>query len=69
MNLQDFHTRVDGAVSGEDLAELLARGMQKGREQEDSEGADRAAESAVRKLEVKVSFLTSVRSSRVTTVG
>ena len=66
VTLQDFHTRVDGAVSGEDLAELLARGMQKGQEQEDIEGADRAAESAVRKLEIKVSFISSVRSSRVT---
>lgn len=56
-------------MSGEDLAELLARGMQKGREQEDLEGADRAAESAVRKLEIKVSSISSVRSSRVTTTG
>lgn len=53
--LQDFHTRVEGAVSGEDLAQLLARVFQKGREQEDADGADRAAESAVRKLEIKVS--------------
>lgn len=52
--VQDFHTRVEGAVSGEDLAQLLSRVFQKGREQEDADGSDRAAESAVRKLEIKV---------------
>lgn len=56
LGMQDFHTRVEGSVSGEDLAQLLFKVFQQGREQEDAEGADRAAQSAVRKLEIKVSL-------------
>lgn len=59
--MQDFHTRVEGGVSGEDLAQLLARVFQAGKEQEDAEGADRAAQSAVRKLEIKVDIPVACR--------
>ena len=51
MWLQDFHTRVDGALLGEDLAKLLYKVFKSGHEQ----GAARAAKSAVCKLEIKVS--------------
>lgn len=51
---QDFHSRVEGAVSGDDLARLLYKAFKSGHEQEDEQGAARAAQSAVCKLEIKV---------------
>ena len=54
MWLQDFHTRVDDALLGEDLAQLLYKVFKSGQEQEDEQGAARAAQSAVCKLEIKV---------------
>lgn len=50
---QDFHSRVEGAVSGDDLARLLYKAFKSGHEQEDEQGAARAAQSAVCKLEIK----------------
>lgn len=56
---QDFHSRVEGAVSGDDLARLLYKVFKSGHEQEDEQGAARAAQSAVCKLEIKVHPSTS----------
>ncbi|KAL3139315.1 hypothetical protein ABBQ38_003653 [Trebouxia sp. C0009 RCD-2024] len=50
---QDFHTRVEGALLGEDLAQLLYKVFKSGHEQEDEQGAARAAQGAVCKLEIK----------------
>ena len=52
--VQDFHTRVEGALLGEDLAQLLYKVFRAGRKQEEEQGAARAAQSAVCKLEIKV---------------
>ena len=52
--LQDFHSRVESAVSGDDLAQLLYKVFKSGHEQEDERGAARAAQSAKCKLEIKV---------------
>jgi len=41
-------------VSGDDLARLLYKAFKSGHEQEDEQGAARAAQSAVCKLEIKV---------------
>lgn len=57
---QDFHTRVEGALLGEDLAQLLSKVFKVGHEQEDEQGAARAAQSAVCKLEIKVSWVAIV---------
>ncbi len=45
---------MEGAVSGDDLARLLYKAFKSGHEQEDEQGAARAAQSAVCKLEIKV---------------
>lgn len=45
---------MEGALLGEDLAQLLFKVFKSGHEQEDEQGAARAAQSAVCKLEVKV---------------
>lgn len=58
--MQDFHTRVEGALVGEDLAQLLSKVFKAGHEQEDELGAARAAQSAVCKLEIKVSWVAIV---------
>ena len=55
--MQDFHTRVEGALLGEDLAQLLYKIVKAGHEQEDEQGAARAAQSAVCKLEIKVCWV------------
>ena len=54
MCLQDFHTRVEDALLGEDLAQHLFKVFKSGHEHEDEQGAARAAKSAVCKLEIKV---------------
>ncbi len=55
--MQDFHSRVEGAVSGDDLAQLLYKVFRSGHEQEDEQGAARAAQSAMCKLEIKVCMM------------
>ena len=45
---------MEGALLGEDLAQLLYKTFKAGHEQEDEQGAARAAQSAVCKLEIKV---------------
>ena len=45
---------MEGGLLGEDLAQLLYKVFKSGHEQEDEQGAARAAQSAVCKLEIKV---------------
>ncbi len=63
---QDFHSRVEGAVSGDDLARLLYKAFKSGHEQEDEQGAARAAQSAMCKLEIKVQCSTFICHSSQT---
>ena len=48
---------MEGALLGEDLAQLLYKIVKAGHEQEDQQGAARAAQSAVCKLEIKVCWV------------
>lgn len=52
----DFHTRVGGALSNEDLATLLFGALKRESEQADGEGEERAAKRAATKVTVKVCF-------------
>lgn len=56
---QDFHTRVEKPLKGDDLAQHLFKVFKAGHEEEDRQGAARAAKSAVCKLEIKAGLLSS----------
>jgi len=62
-NMKDFHTRIQGALTNEELTDILATALRKESAERDQEGEDRAAKRAQRKAAVKGEALKKRRSA------